>query len=291
MSARSGIGAANSSPATSERAQATTTERWPSATSAASNSPRIFSAPPTPQGPTGANGNAILKTVSDTGSPLYFVAIAVAHFLFRLAGEFTESCRVHAPGKAVVQDRRLVWGSREVIFGCDAVALVRRGKAAQRLTLRLEAGNQGMLARKLFRRELVHHLVRLLRAAEEHARAAVPRVIKRRLDDGGSALGVVHGERTGVMVGVAALVGVRKDHLRPMLLNQASDAPGQFRETQTRLLIRNIEALVAGAADPGALQRGLKLICPALAIIVKAVESVGAAVVFVARGAIRDVNK
>jgi len=192
-------------------------------------------------------------------------------------------------------------GTSEVIDRRDAKPLSHIVKCLQRLTLSREARDQFALQRSLGLGKFIDYLwhVSILFQDPPHLKPAAPRMIKIRFDHERSSPssspvqrhGVVYGKCACVMVWMSALVGVSENDLRIVISDLMRNPLRHFNQIQARLLIGKPETAPTDALKPRFCEHSGEFACSRLAIIIKGLKAVCLAVMFIARSAVRYVNK
>lgn len=198
--------------------------------------------------------------------------------------------------------------TREVIARREAETFLGDAEIAECLGLRTEAAEQVAFLLLLLRGKLADHFVAAFcaprgssRGSRKKASGLDPRgscVIERGLDQqrrgfaprGEQTNGFVSGKSDSIVVGVTALVRMRKHDFDALSTEQRKDAPGQVLETERGLLVGNAQALTPYLPDAGEIERGLKFGEASLAIALDR-QAMRPRITTRARGAIGSVDQ
>ncbi len=191
----------------------------------------------------------------------------------------------------------------EVVPRCKAKGLVIDAEGLQRLLLCMEAGEQSALLPLLLCGERVEQGRRLGRMGEKGAGSNALRaeMVGSSFDQHrrGYALTreqgcrAVGGEGAGVVVRMAALMGMGEEDLRPLQTQARQKGVCDFGELEAGLLVGKVQRLMRDGLHAGESQGRLQFLLPRVAVPGKAGEAVLAAVLLVARctvGGVQDVR-
>ena len=102
---------------------------------------------------------------------------------------------------------------------------------------------------------------------------------------------MIDSESTCIMIGMAPFIWMCKDDLWLVSLQEMKDSARQLDQTNGSLLVRNFQALAIGGSEAGKTQGEAKLLRSGLAICRQRWKTIGSAVLFIPRSAIRYMNK
>jgi hypothetical protein len=156
--------------------------------------------------------------------------------------------------------------SREVVCRRDAKALDIHGKRRERLALGCERLEHALLARSLGFGE--HELrpgdsPRREEFSDDHSAIRFC-MVRRKLDchrrpqslPSEEQASRVHGKRSGIVIGMTALVGVREHAAEVQLRERSRDPVSELREVERGLLVGYAERVQLRFADSGERERG-----------------------------------